>query len=96
MAVQILNHRMQVALDAGQAVVLCGDLNIAAHPLDHCRYRADAGMGEFVSGRPDRAWLATLVERGRKPAGVDDGGMVDLYRHGCGGCFRSRVSCASI
>ncbi|KAK9828127.1 hypothetical protein WJX81_008100 [Elliptochloris bilobata] len=69
---QVLDHRMQTALDAGRAVLVVGDLNIAAHPLDHCHFARNAVMEAFLDERPDRAWLASIVGLG--------GRLTDLYR----------------
>lgn len=63
---QILTHRINTALAAGRAVILCGDLNITAAPEDHCHHGPGASVDAFLAERPDRAWLALVTgPRGR-------------------------------
>ena len=73
--VQVLKHRMEVALQAGRNVVLAGDLNIAPYPIDHCDLvRASRAQQEaMLTGRPDRAWFRNALQTAEGP-------FVDLFR----------------
>ena len=46
---------------------------LAAYPKDHCHFERNAVMEAFLDGRPDRAWLSSIVG--------PTGSLVDLYRH---------------
>ena len=52
---------------------------VAANPKDHCHYERNDLMEAFLSGRPDRAWLSSIVG--------PTGSLVDLYRHASCYCY---------
>lgn len=71
----LVEARVLNLVKAGREVVVLGDLNIAANPLDHCdpvKRSKDSPHGGYED-HPARKWLNEFVG--------ENGSMIDLGRH---------------
>ena len=71
---QLLELRLRECVTAGRAVVVVGDINIAASPLDHCRpelVTLDDGSKVPFEDSPSRVWWRKNVAGLSSPAHAD-------------------------
>ncbi|KAH7090113.1 DNase I-like protein [Auriculariales sp. MPI-PUGE-AT-0066] len=68
---RLLRERVQILLDEGREVIIVGDINICAEPIDHCDYTVPSTHHAFYE-RPIRAWMRDFLQ--------PDGPFVDVVR----------------
>jgi len=68
----LLQERVRLLIEEGREVIVVGDINITAAPIDHCDGNIPSQRDDFW-GRPARAWLRDWLE----PTGP----MVDVIRN---------------
>ncbi|KAG8748411.1 Class II abasic (AP) endonuclease [Ceratobasidium sp. 414] len=69
---QMLEERVAILLREGREVIVLGDMNVVAAPIDHCEGSLESRKNEFWE-RPVRAWYRQWLH--------PEGPMVDVVRN---------------
>lgn len=69
---KILEDRVRILLQAGREVIVLGDLNVVAAPLDHCEGSLESKRNTFWDS-PIRTWFRQWLD--------PEGPMVDVVRN---------------
>ncbi|KIJ55262.1 hypothetical protein M422DRAFT_199375 [Sphaerobolus stellatus SS14] len=57
----LLQERVRILMEEGREVIVVGDINITAAPIDHCDGELPSQKDDFW-GRPPRAWFKNWLE----------------------------------